>query len=87
MKKKPKFNSSIVESIAIYSEGLEETLEANGIDPGDCWDLDLDEIKDPDLTWLLGWFAAVAESHGCLPEHLADLAAPAAPGPTLQLVQ
>jgi hypothetical protein len=73
--KKPKFNSSIKESIEVYTEGLEETLEVNGIDPADCWEIDPDEIDDPDLAWLLGWFAAVAESHDCLPEHLVTLSA------------
>jgi hypothetical protein len=73
--KKPKFSRGITESIEVYTEGLEETLEANGIDPGDCWEIDPDEIDDPDLAWLLGWFAAVAESHDCLPEHLITLSA------------
>jgi hypothetical protein len=84
--KKLKFSASLTESIAVYTEGLEETLEANEIDPADCWDLDPEEIEDPDLTWLLGWFAAVAECHNCLPENLAALST-AEPEPKLKLVK
>jgi hypothetical protein len=85
--KKLKLSRNLKESIAVYTEGLEETLETNGIDPGDCWDLDPEEIEDPDLTWLLGWFAAVAECHNCEPQHLVTLSEAEDPKPKLRLVK
>lgn len=84
-KKTVKLTRSQKESIKVYGEGLRKELARHGLKRGEfasVWSLDDDDLQDdPDVQWLIGYFAGVAESHGVVEEVIFDLDAVPARAP------